>query len=112
MQDDGAIAAELLSYSKRKAAQLPLRLKIGRALLVGANNPRLPALLAEQIADRLEGSPVQKVKSEGSHTTVFYKAGDPLPWLADRAAPHLVDHRPDCADAMLRDPESGRDRLG
>jgi hypothetical protein len=33
-------------------------------------------LVAETIADRLEGKSVQKVKEEGSHRTVFYETGD------------------------------------
>jgi hypothetical protein len=31
----------------------------------------------EQIADRLEGKPIQKLRHELPHTTIFYRAGDP-----------------------------------
>ena len=56
---------------------------MARALILGANGTVSQALkVAETIADRLEGRPVQKVAAEGSHLTVFYKAGDPPPpWL-------------------------------
>jgi hypothetical protein len=79
MQDDGAIAAELLSYTPTAARKLPLRLQLGRALLLGARNPRLAAILIEQIADRLEGKAIQKLRHELPHTTIFYRAGDPKP---------------------------------
>jgi hypothetical protein len=77
MNDDGPVAAELLSYPKKAVAKLPLRLQLARALLQAAQNPRRAMILLEQMADRLEGKPVQKVKTDSAHMTVFYKAGDP-----------------------------------
>jgi hypothetical protein len=79
MQDDGAIAIELLSYTAAAARKLPLRLQLGRAILNAAMNPRLGTIVAEHIADRLEGKAVQKPRHELPHTTYFYRAGDPVP---------------------------------
>jgi hypothetical protein len=31
------------------------------------------------MADRLEGKPVQKLRHELPHTTIFYRAGEPKP---------------------------------
>ena len=85
MEDDGAIAAELLSYTPRAARKLPLRLQLGRAMLLGARSPRLAAILAEQIADRLEGKPVQKLHHQVPHATYFYQAGGPKPPQIEQA---------------------------
>jgi hypothetical protein len=79
MQDDGTIAAELLSYPPRIAQKLPLFLQLGRAVLIGARTPRLAAILMEQIADRLEGKPVQALRHELPHKTIFYRADGPKP---------------------------------
>jgi hypothetical protein len=79
MQDDGEVAAELLGYAKKVVAKLPLRLQYGRALLLSARNPRLALLGMEQVADRLEGKPVQKLRHQLPHKTVFYRQGEPVP---------------------------------
>jgi hypothetical protein len=86
MQDDGEVAAELLGYPKKVVAKLPLRLQYGRALLLSARNPRLALLGMEQVADRLEGTPVQKLRHEVPHVTYFYGSRR----RATARAPHAV----------------------
>jgi hypothetical protein len=60
MNDDDDVAGELLSYPKKAVAKLPFRLQLARALLQAAQDPRRAMILLEQIADRLEGKPVQQ----------------------------------------------------
>jgi hypothetical protein len=80
--DDGDLTAALLAPGL-VGKLLPARRALARAMIRGANGTVGEALkIAETIADRLEGRPVQKVAAEGSHLTVFYKTGDPPPpWL-------------------------------
>src|SRR5437879_4867946 len=81
--DDGNLAQELLAIPE--GAKVPLRTALARSLLLSAHDPARALGVAETIADRLEGRPVQKVSTEGSHLTSFYKAGDPPPPLLKRA---------------------------
>jgi hypothetical protein len=64
MLDDGPLAEELLRYSKKAVTRLPFWLRLGRALLLAAAAVRLGPIVAEEIADRLEGKPVQQVHRE------------------------------------------------
>jgi len=77
MVDDGPVAWELLSYSKKAVARLPFRLRLGRSLVLAARDPRHAPAILEQIADRLEGKPVPMLRPEIRHTTVFYNAAGP-----------------------------------
>jgi hypothetical protein len=57
-----------------------------------ARDPHLTGLM-EQIADRLEGKPAQKLQQPVPHATYFYKAGGPTPReveAADHAASNGV----------------------
>ena len=79
MQDDGEIAKELLSYTEAEVELLPWRLQLARSLLLAARDPRQAGLLLEQVGDRLEGRPVQKLRHELPHKTVWYRQGEPVP---------------------------------
>jgi hypothetical protein len=75
MNDDGPVAAELMSYPKKALARLPFRIALARALLQAARDPRRAMIVLEQIADRLEGKAIQKLRHEVPHANYFYKAG-------------------------------------
>ena len=67
------------------------RAQLARAMFDGVKeSPRVAVLVAEAIADRLEGRPIQKV--EGLPQAVFYDASGPTPPgvtppLAEKRAP-------------------------
>jgi hypothetical protein len=95
--DDGPIAQELLSYSQKAIANFPFRLQLGRALLQAARDPRRAMIVLEQIADRLEGKPVQKLRHDIPHATYFYEAGKPKPpevEEAERRKPQSTESGP------------------
>jgi hypothetical protein len=78
MNDDGEMTAELLA-KKLHGKILPPRHALARSITLGLNDVRLAMIVAERMADRLEGKPVQKLRHELPHTTIFYRAGDPKP---------------------------------
>ena len=59
MNDEGDLAQELLAIPAD--ARVPLRTALARSLLLSANDPVRTLGVAETVADRLEGQPVQKV---------------------------------------------------
>jgi hypothetical protein len=109
MLDDGPIAQELLSYSQKAIANLPFRLQLGRALLQAARDPRRAMIVLEQIADRLEGKPVQKLRHDIPHATYSYEAGKPKPPEVEeaerrKAAEHGVRPAPASSLEVLAPP--------
>jgi hypothetical protein len=117
MQDDGEIAKELLSYTEAEVKLLPWRLQLARSVLLAARDPRQAGLLLEQVGDRLEGRPVQKLRHELPHKTVFYRQGEPVPAevVAAQAAAASADngrsvsshHGPDaCVHSLVPGPPS------
>jgi hypothetical protein len=78
MNDDGEMTAELLA-KKLHGKILPPRHALARSIILGLNDVRLAMIVAERMADRLEGKPVQKLRHELPHTTIFYRAGEPKP---------------------------------
>jgi hypothetical protein len=74
MNDDGEMTAK-----KLQGKILPPRHALARSMILGLNDVRLAMIVAERMADRLEGKPVQKLHHELPHTTIFYRAEEPKP---------------------------------
>jgi hypothetical protein len=88
MNDDGEMTAELLA-KKLQGKILPPRHALAQSIILGLNDVRLAMIVAERMTDRLEGKPVQKLRAEVPHTTIFWRAGDAKPpevEAAERAA--------------------------
>jgi hypothetical protein len=101
LNDDGALAKELLTGSNRNAI-LPFRAGLARSLILMANRPDRALIAAELVADRLEGRPTQRQEIVTPHRTIFYNTGDPPPWLAPEPAEPGASTAPAQRHAALR----------
>lgn len=90
LNDDGTVARSLAreaaAYKKRKEP-LPLRVQLAVSLLKASTSPGAAMALSEQLADRLEGRPTQRVISTIAKRTIFYKSGDRPGWLPEDGSP-------------------------
>lgn len=81
LEDDGTLARALAEDARRRdAPALAYRVQLARAILRSVRStPRTAMAVAEQMADRLEGTPVRKVETVGRRSVVFYNSAGPLP---------------------------------
>ena len=101
MNDDGEMTAK-----KLQGKILPPRHALARSMILGLNDVRLAMIVAERMADRLEGKPVQKLRAEVPHTTIFWRAGDRSQGRSKRPSAPRRPAKP----AKLREARRGRPR--
>ena len=81
LEDDGTLEALAHDTKAKHKSARSFRVRAAQSLLKAADNPRLIARTLEQMGDRLEGRPVQKVETHRKRTVIFYEAGAPPPEL-------------------------------
>jgi hypothetical protein len=82
LDDDGGLERELKRYTS-------FRHQLAHGFFRAAEHPRTAILVADRIADRLEGKPTRRTEKRDIRHTIIYKAGDPPPWF--KAERELVE---------------------
>ena len=99
LEDDGTLAATLEREARLKDSPArAFRVRYLRSMLKGADKPGSALRIGAEIADRLEGRPVQKVETHRARTVIFYDASKPPP-------PELVGQGQTAASAAAEAPD-------
>ena len=87
LNDDGSLEASLKGETRLRARLLRAMIRC----IDDTENPRTAVYLAETIADRLEGRPVQNVEGLVIPQPIFWRDGDPPPPGVENPSPPTVD---------------------